>query len=88
MKETTIAYPEDFPQLLKLSDSEFSKELRFLAAAKLYELGRFTASQAARLADLDRLGFLAQLDRIGAAAINLRDDEIEAEIEEARELAR
>lgn len=88
MKETTIAYPEEFPGLLKLSDMEFANELRFLAAAKLYELGRFTASQAGKLAGLDRLGFLAQLDRIGVPAINLRDEEIGSEIEEARELSR
>ena len=88
MKQATIDYPEDFPHILKLSDRELVQEMVFLAAAKLFELGRVTASQAARLAGMDRLAFLGQLARVGTPAINLRGEEIEAEIEAARELAR
>jgi predicted HTH domain antitoxin len=87
MKQAVIRYPDGYPQMLKLSDREFAEELSFLAAAKLYELGRFTASQAARLAQMDRLSFLAQLSEAGVPAINLRDEEVDAEIEAARELA-
>jgi len=87
MKEATITYPDEYPQILKLSDREFAKELSFLAAAKLYELGRFTASQAAKIAEMDRLTFLAHLQRVGVPAINLRDEEVEAEVAAARELA-
>jgi len=36
---------------------------------------------------MSRLSFLHELDRIGVPAINLRDEEIEAEIKAARELA-
>ena len=58
-----------------------------MAAAKLYELGRLSSGQAARLAKLDRVGFLARLAQIGVPAINLRDEEVDAEIAAARELA-
>ncbi len=88
MNQAVISYPQSFPHLLKLSDREFAQELGFLAAAKIYELGRLTASQAARIAGMDRLTFLGELDRVGVPAINLRDEEIEAEVEAARELAR
>lgn len=50
LKEAVILYPEEFPQLLKMSDQEFVEEIRFLAAAKLYELGRLSSGKAARLA--------------------------------------
>ena len=60
--------------------------LRFLAAAKLFELGRLTAGKAARLAEMDRVTFLYELGRIGVPAINLRDEEVDAEIQAAREL--
>jgi len=85
-KQALISYPAGIPQILKLSDREFAVELRFLAAAKLFELGRLTAGKAARLAEMDRLTFLYELGKIGVPAINLRDEEVEAEIEAARDL--
>ncbi len=86
-KQAVISYPAGLPQLLKLSDGEFASELRFLAAAKLFELGRLSSGKAARLAEMSRVSFLHQLERIGVPAINLRDEEIDAEIQAARELA-
>jgi predicted HTH domain antitoxin len=75
------------PQMLKLSDDEFREELRFLAAAKLFELGRLSSGKAARLAGMARVKFLRELERVGVPAINLRDEEASAEIQAARDLA-
>jgi predicted HTH domain antitoxin len=88
LKETVISYPAEIPPMLKLSDQEFAQELRFLASAKLYELGRLSSGKAARLAGMERVNFLYELGKIGVAAINLRDEEIDAEIQAARDLAR
>ena len=87
MKEAVVTYPEGVPQILKMSDAEFAEALRFLAAAKLYELGRLSSGKAAELAGMERVEFLHSLAEIGVPAINLRDEEIEAEIRAARELA-
>ncbi|HNB53870.1 MAG TPA: UPF0175 family protein [Anaerolineales bacterium] len=86
LNHVLMTYPTGFPQMLKMSEGEFVEELRFLAAAKMYELGRLTAGKAAQLAGMKRLDFLYQLGTIGVPAINLRDEEIEAEIQAAREL--
>lgn len=88
VKQAVVSYPAGIPQILKLSDREFAREMSFLAAAKLYELGRLSAGKAAELAGMERLPFLYELDRIGVPAINLRDEEVEAEIEAAKDLAR
>jgi predicted HTH domain antitoxin len=86
-KRAEISYPAGIPQILKLSDAEFARELRFLGAAKLYELGKLSSGKAARLVEMDRVTFLHELERIGVPALNLRDEELEAEIQAARELA-
>ena len=86
-KEAILTYPEGFPQLLKMSDAEFAEEVRFLAAAKLYELGRLSSGKAAQLAGMGRVAFLYALVRVGVPAINLRDEEIDAEIDAAKGIA-
>ncbi len=60
--------------MLRLSEHKSTRALVFIAAAKLYELGRLTSGQAARLAGIDRRGFLARQSQIGLPAINLRDE--------------
>ncbi len=86
-KQAIITYPEGLPQMLKMSDDEFAAELSFLAAAKLYELGRLSSGKAASLSGLERVEFLRRLAQVGVPAINLRDEEIEAEITAAKEIA-
>jgi predicted HTH domain antitoxin len=86
VKSTVVTYPEDLPQLLKVSDAEFGQILAFLAAAKLYELGKLFAGKAAQLVSMERLTFLEHLADVEVPAINLRDEEIEAELEAARDL--
>jgi predicted HTH domain antitoxin len=73
--------------MMKMSEGEFVDEVRFLAAAKLFELGRLTAGKAAQLAQMERVEFIYRLGTIGVPAINLQDEEVEAEIQAAQELA-
>lgn len=88
LKETTITYPQGVPQLLKMSDAEFASELQFLAAVKIYELGRLSSGKAAELAGMERVEFLRSLAGLGVPAINLRDEEVDLEVSTAKELAR
>jgi predicted HTH domain antitoxin len=87
LKETTITYPQGVPQLLKMSDAEFAGELQFLAAVKLYELGRLSSGKAAELAGMERVEFLRSLADLGMPAINLRDEEVDLEVSAAKDLA-
>jgi predicted HTH domain antitoxin len=86
MKTVTIPYTEELPQTLKLSDDEFAEQVRFLAAAKLYELGKTSSGKAAEMAGLDRVAFLSKLGQYKVAAINLQAEEVKKEIEAVRSL--
>ena len=55
--------------------------------AKLFKEGRLSAGRAARLVGMNRIAFLRELQILDIPAINLRDEEVEAEIRAARELA-
>ena len=81
-----VFYPEGLPQTLKLSDSEFTEEVRFLAAAKLYELGKISSGKAAKLAGLDRVSFLEKLGHYKIPAINIQAEEIEKEVKAVKSL--
>jgi len=86
-KHSTFTYPDGLSSALELRDEELPAELAFLAAAKLYELGRLSSGQAALLAGVNRVTFLQRLAEVGVPAINLRDEEIAAEVQAGRDLA-
>ncbi len=86
-RELRIPYPEDLPASTGQTPDEFEREMRFLVAAKLYELGRVTSGRAAELAQMDRVDFI---DRLGAYRIsvwNYDRAELEREIKEAHRRA-
>lgn len=77
----TIEYADDLLFTLGVSDKEFSEEAKFLLAAKLYELGRISSGQAARLSGKSRVEFLYSLSRVGVPMSNLREDDLKDELE-------
>ncbi len=83
-KALKITYPEDLPEALGETPEELERELRFLVAAKLYEMGRISSGRAAELAEMDRVGFLNNLGRYRIPVFNYSLEELEREIREAR----
>jgi predicted HTH domain antitoxin len=80
----TIKYGDDILASLGMSAEQFSEEAKFLLAAKLYELGKLSSGQAARLCGMGRVDFLMSLTRIGIPVSNLRPDDAQTEIDFAR----
>jgi predicted HTH domain antitoxin len=80
----TIPYGDDLLLGLGLSPSEFSAEAAFVLAAKLYELGKLTSGQAAKLCGKERVDFLLDLPRVRVAVSNLREEDADDEIAFAR----
>jgi hypothetical protein len=61
LKSLIVEYPEELPGLVKMTEEQFAAEVRFLAAAKLFELGKLSSGKAAGMAGLGRVAFLHKL---------------------------
>jgi len=85
VRKITIEYDEDILLGLGLSPDQFTEEAKLLLAAKLYEQGRITSGQAARLCGKERVAFLLSLERVGIAMSNLQPEDAEAELSFGRD---
>lgn len=86
-KTLSIPYPDDLPKTLGRTTEEFEEEMRFLLAAKLYEMGHISSGRAAELAGLDRVSFLENLSRYRISVFNYSLEELDREILEAKDRA-
>ncbi|MBI2922236.1 MAG: UPF0175 family protein [Planctomycetes bacterium] len=80
MSSFNIDCPDDLLIALGSTPQQFEHEARMAMAAKLFELGRLSSGQAARLAGMDRANFLLTLSRFGVAAINLEGRDVDDEL--------
>ena len=83
-ESVNVEYPMDVRLTLHESKEEFAKELKMLAAVKLYELGRISSGKAAALAGIDRVSFLLGLGRYRVSVFNYTPEELEREVAEAK----
>ena len=62
-RQIVIDVPEKVLLAKRTDENAFGRELRVLAAVKLYELGRLSSGRAAELAGMWRVEFLSALGR-------------------------
>lgn len=79
----TVEYPENLPDALQMSRGEFEREARLAMAVKLFETGKLSSGQAARLAALSRVDFLHELSRFGVSSIQVDVAELENDLAQA-----
>ncbi len=77
----TIEYGEEVLLGVGLSPAQFSEEAKFLLAAKLYELGKLTSGQAAKLCGKGRVEFLYSLEKADVPMSNLIPEDADAELD-------
>ena len=82
--QMTIGYDDDVLVNVGLSPEEFAQEARLIVAARLYDQGRLSSGQAARLCGKGRVDFLYSLPNAGFSMTNLRPDDADLEIDFAR----
>ena len=77
---TTRRITTDVPEKVlaeKTDERAFAKELRMLAAVKLYELGRLSSGRAAELAGMARVEFILSLGRYRVFPLDAELDDLE-----------
>jgi len=84
MSDLTINFQESILIPTGQTRDGFVEEAKFLLASKLYELGRLSSGRAAGICGMDRVTFLLSLHRVGVAAIELDDRELDDEFGYAR----
>ena len=77
-QQVTIEIPEKVLLSEKVDADTFGKELRVLAAVKMYELGRLTSGRAAELAGMSRVEFLLTLEQYKVFPLSAELEELEA----------
>ena len=81
--QLNIDYPETLPDAIGLPREQFEREAKWAMAIKLFEMKRLSSGQAAALVGTDRVDFLLNLDRYRVAMIDLSEEELEADMENA-----
>ncbi len=81
--QLVIEYPKLLPDALQQTRAAFEQEARMAMAVKLFEMKRLPSGIAAGLAGVDRVTFLLSLHRYGVDMIDLDEDELLSDLENA-----
>lgn len=77
----TIDYDDEVLLSVGMSPDEFSDAMKFTLAAELYEDGKLTAGQSAKLCGRDKVDFLCELPRRGYPMSNLGAEDFREDLE-------
>lgn len=69
MKQLIINLPDSVLATLNTSPDAFEREAQTAMAVKLFEMGRLTSGQAAKLAGLSRVQFLLTCQQYGTPSV-------------------
>ncbi|MBD2362060.1 UPF0175 family protein [Anabaena minutissima FACHB-250] len=78
-----IDYPATLPDALQKTREQFEQEAKWAMAVKLFEMKRLSSGMAAELVGTDRVSFLLNLHHYGVAMIDLTEDELLTDLENA-----
>jgi predicted HTH domain antitoxin len=78
-----VDVPSNYLDVLHRSPDDFAQEAKLAMAAKLFEMKRLSSGMAAHLIGMDRVVFLSQLHKFGVPMIDLNEDELAQDVDNA-----
>ncbi|WP_019865953.1 UPF0175 family protein [Methylovulum miyakonense] len=83
LNQFNIVYQSSLLDAVQKNRAEFEQEAKLAMAVKLFEMKKLSSGMAAQLIGMDRVTFLLKLHHFGVAIINLDDDELMADVNNA-----
>jgi len=82
--KVTIDLPDSLIKELSFSFADLDRELKFLLAVKLIEMGRISTGRAAEWIGISKPRFLLEMGRYGLSAFPIDEETLEQDIIYAR----
>ena len=83
LNQFNIVYQSSLLDAVQKNRTEFEQEAKLAMAVKLFEMKKLSSGMAAQLIGMDRATFLLNLHHFGVAMINLDEDELMADVNNA-----
>lgn len=80
MEKYELRLPEGFESSVELTKNEFERQVRLMAALKMFELGKLSMGMAARLAGMSRIDFLDVCSQYEIPVTDASDEELASEV--------
>ena len=78
-----VEVPASLPDAIQCTPQQFMLEAKLAMGIKLYEMKRLSSGMAASLVGIGRVQFLGELHRYGVAVIDLDDEELVEDVNNA-----
>ena len=85
MSEITLKVPDALPAALGVRLQDAEKEIRLMAALKMFDTGRISSGMAAELAGITRAEFLLRCGEYGVSVFQQTPEELEKDVQAAHE---